>query len=87
MRPFRTGICFATTVGVFYALCTLAWAVAPASFLGFMNALFHGMRFDPLVPAGTGFDPAGFVVALLVLSGWAFLAGTFFGWLARRLAD
>jgi hypothetical protein len=82
--PLRTGIALALTVAVFYALCTLAWLVAQGSFLGFMNSLFHGMDFTPLLKP-TAFSWGGFVEALLVMSIWAFLAGTFFGWLRRRL--
>ena len=47
--PIRTGIALAITVGLFYALCTLAWAMAPGPFLGFMNSLFHGMDFSAMV--------------------------------------
>ena len=74
--PVRTGIALATTVGLFYALCTLVWALAPGPFLGFMNSLFHGMDFSALVePQPFGWP--GFGVALLVLSVWALLAGAF----------
>lgn len=81
----RTGVALAATVAVFYILCTLAWLAAPGPFLGFMNSLFHGIDFTSLVQAG-GFAWGGFFEALLVLSVWAFLAGTFFGWL-RQLLD
>lgn len=50
-----------------------------------MNSLFHGIDFSPLVHPG-GFAWGGFFQALLVMSCWAFLGGTFFGWL-RRLLD
>ncbi len=79
-----TGIAFAVTVAVFYALCTLVWLAAPGPFLGFMNSLFHGMDFTSLVTT-TPFSWGGFVEAMLVMSIWAFLAGTFFGWLRLRL--
>jgi hypothetical protein len=85
MTPIRTGIAFAITVGVFYALCTLIWALAPGPFLAFMNNLFHGMDFSALVQPGP-FAWSGFVTALLILSGWALAAGMFFAWLSRRLA-
>jgi hypothetical protein len=75
----------ALTVGLFYCLCTVAWALAPGPFLAFMNNLFHGMDFGTLVKPGP-FSWGGFAAALLVLSGWALAAGTFFAWLHRRLA-
>ncbi len=85
-RPFSTGIALAITVGVFYALCTLLWVLAPGPFLGFMNSLFHGMDFSAMVqPRPIAWS--GFLVALLLLSGWALLAGSFFAWLRNRLTD
>ena len=85
-RPVSTGIALAVTVGVFYALCTLLWVLAPGPFLGFMNSLFHGMDFSAMVQPRP-FAWSGFLVALLLLSGWALLAGSFFAWLRNRLAD
>lgn len=83
--PLRTGITLAITVAVFYALCTLAWLAAPGPFLGFMNNLFHGIDFGPLLKPAP-FYWGGFIEALMVMSVWAFLAGTFFAWVHRRLA-
>ena len=85
-RPFSTGIALAVTVGVFYALCTLLWLLALGPFLGFMNSLFHGMDFSGILRPRP-FAWTGFLVALLLLSGWALLAGTFFAWLRNRLAE
>ena len=85
-RPFATGIALAVTVGVFYALCTLLWVLAPRPFLDFMNNLFHGMDFSSMVQSRP-FAWSGFLVALLLLSGWAMLAGFFFTWLRNRMAD
>lgn len=82
MASIRTGIAFAITVGVFYAMCTLVWVLAPGPFLTFMNDLFHGMDFSTLVQPGG----SGFVSALLILCGWALAAGTFFAWLSRCFA-
>ncbi|MBI2728470.1 MAG: hypothetical protein HYX42_19710 [Polaromonas sp.] len=84
MTPIRTGIALAITVAVFYALCALVWFLAPGPFLGFMNSLFHGMDFNSMVqPRPFGWQ--GFLTALLVLSTWALLAGTFFAWLLNRM--
>lgn len=80
-----TGIALAVTVVVFYGLCTLVWVAAPGPFMGFMNSLFHGIDFTPLLKPAP-FSWAGFVEVLLVMAVWAFLAGTFFGWLRRRLS-
>lgn len=85
MTPLRTGLALAITVGGFYVLCTVAWIVAPATFLGLMNNLFHGMDFTAMV-SPRPFNLSGFLAALLVLSTWALLAGMFFSWLQSRLA-
>ena len=85
MTPFRTGITLAITVGLFYTLCALVWALAPGPSLGLMNGLFHGMNFNSMVRPGD-FSLLGFVAALVVLSVWAFFVGTFFAWLHNRLA-
>ena len=79
----RTGIALAITVGVFYALCALVWALAPGSFLGFLNNLFHGMDFSSMVKPQP-FAWAKFLTVLLVLSLWALLAGVLFAWLLNR---
>jgi hypothetical protein len=80
----RTGVALSVTVAVFYALCTLVWLVAQGPFFGFMNSLFHGMDFTPLLK-DEAFSWGGFIEALVVMSVWAFLAGTFFEWLRHRL--
>ena len=83
--PLRTGIALAITVGLFYALCTVVWTLAPGPFLSFMNNLFHGMDFSSMVQPGP-FAWPGFLTALLVLSTWALFVGVFFTWLLNRLA-
>ena len=85
MNPLRTGIALAITVALFYALCTVAWGLAPETFLALMNNLFHGLDFSPLVQARP-FTFSGFVGPLLMLSVWALCAGAFFAWLSNRLA-
>ena len=85
MAPLRTGIALATTVGLFYALCGLVWALAPGPSLSFMNGLFHGLDFSGMVQPRP-FAWPGFFAALLVLSAGALAAGTFFAWLLNRLA-
>ena len=73
----------AGTVAAFYALCT-ALARGARTLPWFMNSLFHGMDFSPLLRKAS-FSAAGFIEALVVMSVWAFLAGTFYGWLRQRL--
>ena len=80
----RTGLAFATTATLFYALCTVVWLAAPGLFMNFMNSLFHGIDFTPLLKT-PGFSWPGFLSTVVVMFIWAFLAGTFFAWLRQRL--
>jgi hypothetical protein len=73
----RTGVALAATLAVFYALGTLAWLAAPGSFLNFTNGLFRGMDFSALIRPAP-FSWPGFLEALVVMTVWGFLAGTFF---------
>ena len=82
----RDGVALAVTVAVFYALCAMVWLATPGAFLNFMNGLFHGMDFSTLTRPAP-FSWAGFLEALVVMSVWAFLAGSFFGWLRQRLGS
>lgn len=84
MTPLRSGLALAITVGLFYALCALVWAMAPEAFLGFMNRLFHGMDFSRMVQPRP-FEWTGFLMALFVLSSWAFFVGVFFTWVLNFL--
>lgn len=83
---WRTGLALSVTVALFYALCTAGWVIARPQFLGFMNSLFHGIDFTPLVTDGT-FGWASFVEAVAVMAIWAFLAGSFYAWLRQRLGS
>lgn len=64
----------------------MVWLAAPGPFLGFMNSLFHGMDFSLLLRPAP-FSWTGYVEALVVLTLWSFLAGTFFGWVRSLLLD
>lgn len=84
MKPINTGASLSVTVMVFYSLCTLAEVLWPAQFMGFMNALFHGLDFRRL-SASVPFSWASFGGALLIMGAWTFAAGTFFGWIHNML--
>ena len=85
MTPLRTGIALALTAGLSYTLCALVWALAPGPSLSLMNSLFHGMNFSGMVQPAA-FSLLGFLIALVVLSAWAFFVGSFFAWLRNRLS-
>jgi hypothetical protein len=85
MKPIQTGLALSVTVAVFYSLCALVEVLWPAQFMGFMNALFHGMDFRLLqtVEANPWRD---YFYALVVMALWAFAMGAFFATVHRALA-
>lgn len=85
MKPLQTGLALSVTVAVFYSLCALVEALWPAQFMGFMNALFHGMDFRPLTAAEL--HPwRGYLYALAVMALWSFAIGAFYAVVHNALA-
>lgn len=86
MKPLRTGLALAATVAIFYSLCTLIEVTLPNQFMGFINALFHGLDFRKLLTTEP-YEWASFGYALVVLAGWGFGIGAFFGWIHNALSN
>ncbi|MGC5887500.1 DUF5676 family membrane protein [Ralstonia pseudosolanacearum] len=84
MKPLKTGVTFAITVMLFYALCAIVWFTLPEPFMQFMKALFHGIDFSSLQSGNATI--VGTVYADAILGIWAFLAATFFAWLSARFS-
>lgn len=77
MKPIQTGLALSATVALFYSFCTLIEVLWPAQFIGFMNALFHGLDFQPM--RGVLASPwSDYFFALPVVALWAFAAGVFY---------
>ena len=77
LHPWLTGAALAVTVTIGYAACALIFVTFPDASATFLNALFHGLDFRKLQPAG-GYSLAGFGGASVVLALWAFLIGVLF---------
>jgi len=74
-----------TTVGLAaYLLCAAVAIVAPDLLVGFFQPWLHGLRLDPLRPAGAWFQFGDFVAGLITLglSAWLFTAAV--AWLYNR---
>lgn len=85
MKPLQTGTELAATVAVFYKLYMLVAVLWPAQFIGFMNALFHGIDFRLLQTAEL--HPwRAFLYALTVIVVWVFAIGAFFAGAHNALA-
>ena len=85
--PIRTGIAFALTVVAGYATCTVIFWLWPEAAVNFMNSLFHGLDFRKLQAGQTPFGFRSFIYAAAVMTAWAFLMGTLFGWISGRLGN
>lgn len=83
-QPLRYGIALAITVGIGYALCTLAFWLFPEASASLMNALFHGLDFRKLRSNEVAFTLGSFAYGFSVLVAWAFMLGAIFGWISRR---
>jgi ABC-type phosphate/phosphonate transport system permease subunit len=84
-KPLQIGGALSVTVAVFCSLFALVDVLWPAQFMGFMNALFHGMDFRPLQTAGL--HPwRDYFYALVVMACWAFAIGAFFAWVLDAFA-
>jgi hypothetical protein len=84
MKPLKTGLALSMTVGLFYSLCTMVEVLWPAQFMGFMNALFHGMDFRAL-QSTAAHAWRDYFYALAVMALWAFAIGAFFASLHNAL--
>ena len=85
MKPLQTDTALAATVAVFYKPCTLVEDLWPAQFMGFMNALFHGIDFRPLQAAEL--HPwRAYLYALAVMVIWSFAMCAFFAGIHNALA-
>jgi len=85
MKPLQTGLALSVTVAVFYSLCAFVEMLWPAQFMGFMNALFHGMDFR--LQYTTELHPwRDYFYAVSVMALWAFALGAFFATVHNGLA-
>ena len=86
-NALKTGVAFATTVGIGYALCTVVFWLWPEAAANFMNALFHGLDFRKLQSGPALFSFGSFLYALVVMLAWAFGLGVIFGWVQGRISE
>jgi hypothetical protein len=85
MKPLQTGLALSATVALFYTLCTVVEVMWPDQFMGFMNALFHGLDFRKLMTSDA-YDWSSFFYALVLMTIWAFALGFFFALIHNALS-
>jgi hypothetical protein len=90
LTPFRTGAAFALTIAILYVACLLLVLVAPGVVLAIFATWVHGLNLEPLTTNPPPIDIGRALLGLLLISGYAFIAGTVYGavrqWLAPRSA-
>lgn len=74
-HPMIDGLSFSATWAVFYSICALLYAIAPAAVMTATNQLFHGMSFTQMAQAGTPFGFGDFLSALTIGAVYIFVAG------------
>jgi hypothetical protein len=85
MKPLHTGLALSATVALFYSLCVLIEVLLPVQFMGFMNALFHGLDFR-ILQSAEPYRWQAYVYALVKMAVWAFAIGVFFAWLSNAIS-
>ena len=85
MKPLQTGLALSATVVFFYTLCTVVEVTWPDQFMGFMNALFHGLDFRKLITSDA-YDLSSFFYALVLMAIWAFALGSIFALIHNALS-
>jgi hypothetical protein len=84
LDPWRFGVALAMTIAVGYTVRTAIWLLFPGPSIDFVNAQFHGLEFRRL-HVGGAFAIGSWLIALAVLTAWAFLIGTLVCFVVNRL--
>src|SRR5688500_9613263 len=88
LTPFRTGAAFALTIAVLYSACFLLMLLAPGVVLTVFSTWVHGFNLEPLTTNPPPLDVGRALFGLLLVSGYAFIAGLVYGfarhWLTPR---
>lgn len=86
LPPFRTGAAFALTIAILYVACLLLMLVAPGVVLAIFATWVHGLNLEPLTTNPPPIDIGRALLGLLLISGYAFIAGTVYGVVRQWLA-
>lgn len=88
LTPLRTGAAFALTIAALYLACLLLMLLAPGVVLTIFSTWVHGLNLEPLTANPPPVDVGRALLGLLLISGYAFIAGAVYGfmrgWLTSR---
>lgn len=85
LTPLRTGAAFALTIAVLYLACLLLMLLAPGVVLSIFSTWVHGLNLEPLTTNRPPVDVSRALLGLLLISGYAFIAGSVYGFVRRWL--
>ena len=85
LTPLRTGAAFALTTAVLYLACFLLMLMAPGVLLAMFSTWVHGLNLESLTTNPPPLDLGRGLLGLLLISGYAFIAGLVYGVVRRRL--
>lgn len=85
LTPIRTGLAFALTIAVLYLACLLLMLLAPGVVLTIFSTWVHGLNLEPLTTNPPQIDLGRALLGLVLISGYAFIAGTVYGFVRRWL--
>ena len=85
LTPLRTGAAFALTIAVLYLACFLLMLLAPGVVIAIFSTWVHGLNLEALTTNPPPLDVGRALLGLLLISGYAFIAGTVYGFVRRWL--
>ena len=86
LTPLRTGAAFALTIAALYLACLLLMLLAPGVVFAIFSTWVHGLNLEPLTANPPQVDVGRALLGLLLISGYAFIAGAVYGFMRRWLA-
>ncbi|MBI4281273.1 hypothetical protein HY625_00460 [Candidatus Uhrbacteria bacterium] len=83
LNPNHVGKTLATTVGILYIVCAIAYVILPSLTKASFVYMMHGLNIEPLLTS-IQFFPT--VIGLLVSIMYSYIAGALFAYLWNKLA-
>lgn len=85
LSPLSCGLSLAVTAALLYLGCALVVAWAPGVLAAGLGLIVHGLSLSGLSPAVDELRWSAVLIGTLAVAGYAFVAGTLFGVVHRRI--
>lgn len=85
LSPLRTGAAFALTIAALYLACLLLMLLAPGVVIAIFSTWVHSLNLEPLISNPPPVNVVRALLGLLLISGYAFIAGSVYGLIRRWL--